>query len=70
MGLEEVTSNFHFGLAESAKPNPVSSSGHPTVINLKRSHPLTVNYIMAAIPAPAGFDVVAAIEPNANSSNT
>lgn len=62
MGLEEVTSYFHLGLAESARRNPLAASGNPTVENLKPGHPLSVRYIMAVAPIPGGFDHVADIE--------
>jgi hypothetical protein len=58
LGLEEVTSYFHFGLAESAAPNPVSRSGVPTVVQLNPDHPLAVNYVMGVAAVPRGFDVV------------
>jgi hypothetical protein len=65
MGLEEVTAYFHYGLAESARPNPLSAKGFPTCVQLSPKRPLTVNYIMAVARLPAGFDRVAAITPNA-----
>jgi len=66
MGLEEVTANFHLGLAASAAPNPISGKGWPTCLNLERERPLVVNYIMGVAAIPAGFDRVAAIEPGAD----
>ena len=36
MGLEEVTSYFHSGLAESARTNPISKKGFPTCLALQR----------------------------------
>jgi len=65
IGLEEVTAYFHLGLAESARPNPLSAKGFPTCVQLSPKRPLTVNYIMAVASIPAGFDRVAAISPNA-----
>jgi hypothetical protein len=61
IGFEEVTSYFHLGLAESARRNPFSDQGFPTVHRLSRRKPLTVNYITAAVPTPARFDRVARI---------
>lgn len=61
MGIEEVTSNFHLGLAESAKPNPLSDAGLPTTVMLNPKKPTTVNYIMAVAAIPKGFDRVAEI---------
>ena len=66
MGLEEVTSYFHYGLAESARPNPVSKEGYPTTLSLRKSKPLEVNYIMAVAPVPKGFDKVKKIIPGAS----
>jgi hypothetical protein len=64
MGLEEVTSYFHYGLAESVKPNPLAARGHPTCHQLTPTTPLVVNYIMAVAPIPKGFDRVATITPS------
>ncbi|MSU23176.1 MAG: hypothetical protein EXS32_05050 [Opitutus sp.] len=58
LGLEEVTSYFHTGLAESVKPNPLSRRGHPTTLTLHPKKPTTVNYIMAVAAIPKGFDRV------------
>jgi len=65
MGLEEVTSYFHEGLAESVRENPIAAAGYPTSILLDPKNPLTVNYIMAAAKSPKGFDRVANIEVDA-----
>jgi hypothetical protein len=64
LGLEEVTSYFHYGLAESAHINPLSERGIPTSVRLDPGRPLVVNYILGATPLPAAFDRVAAIEVN------
>jgi hypothetical protein len=64
MGLEEVTSWFHSGLAESAGPNPLSTQGIPTCLTLDPEQPLMVNYLMGVAPIPPGFDRVATIEPD------
>jgi len=66
MGLEEVTSYFHYGLAESARPNPVSKAGYPTAVALHPEKPLAVNVIMAVAPIPKGFDHVKTITPGKN----
>ena len=63
LGLEEVTSYFHFGLAESAAPNPLSESGIPTTISLDGS-PVDVACIAAVAAIPDGFDHVADIAPH------
>ena len=62
MGLEEVTSYFHHGLAESANFNPIAAKGLPTHLVLQPKQPLTVNYIMGVAALPPNFDRVAAIE--------
>ncbi len=62
MGLEDVTSYFHPGLAESARANPLSEHGYATCAHLRPDRPLVVNYIMGVTRVPAGFHSVAAIE--------
>jgi len=64
MGIEEVTSYFHFGLAEAARKNPISDKGFPTCLALSATKPLVVPYIMGVAPIPAGFDRVATIRPS------
>jgi hypothetical protein len=66
MGFEEVCSYFHLGLAESAKPNPLSAKGYPTCVQLSPRKPLVVPYIMGVASIPRGFDRVASIEPAEN----
>ncbi len=63
MGLEEVTSNFHPGLAESASDNAISRMGYPTSVTLDPNRQTTVNYIMAVAMIPSGFDEVQSIDP-------
>lgn len=63
MGLEDVTSYFHFGLAESAKPNPINRAGFPTTVALDPKKPTTIPYIMAVAAIPSSFDRVASIRP-------
>jgi hypothetical protein len=62
LGLEEVTANFHLGLAASVAPNPVSRRGIPTVLQLDPRHPLVVPYVMAVAAIPRGFDTVRRID--------
>jgi len=61
MGLEEVTSYFAIGLAESARKNPFSQKGFPTCLTLNPRKPLVVPYIMGIAGIPTGFDHVASI---------
>lgn len=62
LGLEEVTSYFHEGLAESTRTNSLNRAGIPTCVNLNPKSPLTVNYIMAVSAIPRDFDIVKNIE--------
>jgi hypothetical protein len=62
MGLEEVTSYFHLGLAESAHKNLISRKGFPTRLVLNPRKPLVVLYIMGVAGIPAGFDRVVSIQ--------
>ncbi|XHR30481.1 MAG: hypothetical protein ACFUZC_07940 [Chthoniobacteraceae bacterium] len=61
IGLEEVTSNFHYGLAESARSNALSRAGIRTSVVLDPAKPLVVNFIMAVAAVPGGFDIVRSI---------
>lgn len=58
MGIEDTTSYFHYGLAESAKPNPLNRRGLPTTLTLDPKKPTTVNYIIGVAELPVGFDRV------------
>jgi hypothetical protein len=62
LGLEEVTSYFHFGMAESARKNPLSKRGFATCVSLDPRKPLVVTYIMGVAKIPVGFDRVASIK--------
>jgi hypothetical protein len=63
IGIEELTSYFHYGLAESAKPNEISRSGHETCLRMSPGKPLVVNTIMAVAEIPRSFDRVKSIVP-------
>ena len=63
LGLEEITSYFHYGLAESAAPNPLSEAGFQTTAMLDPLHPLAINTVMAVAPVSKGFDKVSNIQP-------
>lgn len=58
MGIEDTTSYFHYGLAESAKPNALSRRGIPTTLALTGKRPVAINYIIGVAAIPAGFDRV------------
>jgi hypothetical protein len=61
MGIEDTTSYFHLGLAESARANPLSRAGIPTTLALNPQQPTTVNYVVGVAAIPPGFDRVADI---------
>lgn len=61
MGIEDVTSYFHYGLAESARSNPVNRAGFPTCVTLSKERPLTISYIMGVAAIPAEFRSVQSI---------
>lgn len=58
LGLEDVTSYFAAGLAESARLNPLSRQGIATTIQLHKKRALRIPYIMGVTRVPRGFDVV------------
>lgn len=66
LGLEETTSYFHLGQAESARPNALSRAGLPTTVSLSPRTPLRVAHIFAVAAIPRGFDVVADVQPSAD----
>jgi hypothetical protein len=61
MGIEDLTSFFHYGLAESARPNELSRAGFKTHHRLHARRPFTVRYIMGLAPMPRGFQRVKTI---------
>jgi len=63
MGLEELTSYFDYGLAESARPNRLTERGDETTLRCDPGRPLVVNYIMAVAAIPKRFDRVKSIRP-------
>lgn len=66
LGLEEVTGNFHYGLAESAASNPIARKGYPTALQLRPDESLVIPYIMGIAAIPKGFDQVKQIEREKN----
>jgi len=66
MGIEDVTSYFHYGLAESVQKNPLTGEGRVTSHRLRADHALAVNYIIAVAAIPPDFDRLAAILPGAD----
>lgn len=63
LGLEETTSYFHLGLAESAQPNALNRAGFRTAVMLTPKKPLRVAHIFAVAAIPRGFDIVANVQP-------
>jgi hypothetical protein len=61
IGVEDTTSYFHYGLAESAQSNPLNRRGIPTTLKLDARKPTVINYIIGIAAIPAGFDRVAKI---------
>lgn len=62
LGLEEVTSYFHTGLAESSSKNDLNSRGIETALPLDPKRPTVVNYVFGVVAVPAGFGRVVAID--------
>jgi hypothetical protein len=58
MGVEDLTSYFHAGLAESASANSLSKRGLKTCHQLNPRIPLHVRYIMGVAASPRDFDRV------------
>ena len=61
--IEDVTSYFHYGLAESARSNDVAKGGDQTCLVFNPNKSFVINYIMAVAKIPLGFDRVKSIEP-------
>jgi len=69
LGIEDVLSYFHLGLAESVRPNPISQRGIPTHMTLDPRQPTVVPYIMGVAIIPTGFDRVVSITPAADAES-
>lgn len=63
LGIEDSTGYFHYGLAPSARRNPLNRLGEQTCFHLKPAETLNVNYIMAVAKVPRGFLETKLIEP-------
>jgi len=64
LGIEDISGYFHYGLAASARRNPLNRLGEQTCFQLKPAEPLSVNYIMAVAKVPRGFRDTKRIEPS------
>ena len=62
LGVEDVTANFHLGLAASLADNPWKEKGVSTSLALTRSKSTRIPYIMGIAPLAAGFDSVLTIQ--------
>ena len=62
LGLEDVTSYFAYGWAESIAPNPLKKKGIATSIKFSAKKPTKIRYIMGVAAIPKDFDEVAKIE--------
>lgn len=56
MGVEDVTAWFHYGLAQSAEPNPLTTLGYATHRVLSADSPLSVRYVMGLAPIGKRFE--------------
>jgi hypothetical protein len=63
LGLEDTTSYFHYGQAESAGANPRRRLGLPTTLTLDPRRPTTVRTLMGVAEVPTRFGRVERIEP-------
>ena len=63
LGVEELTSYFFTGLAESVYPNAISTAGDPTSLMLDPNRTFEVSTIMAAARIPETFGHVTEIIP-------
>jgi len=66
LGIEDLTSFFAYGLAQSARPNQLTTLGLQTCLNLTPRKPLKVNYIMAVAIVPHGFNDTQRVIPTRN----
>jgi hypothetical protein len=62
LGLEEVTSSFHWGLAGSVAPSDAAAEGYRTYLDLSSTTPLVVTTIMGVADSGAFEGPVANIE--------
>jgi len=69
MGMEELTSYFHYGLAESVQENCINKLGDDTYLEFNPDKPQAINFITAAVEIPDGFDCVKNIEPGKEQSS-
>jgi len=63
LGLEEVTSSFHWGLAGSVSESEAKIAGYRTYVELKEDEPLVVNTIIGVAPSKGLSGPIAKVEP-------
>jgi len=63
LGLEEVTSYMHYGLAGSVAENEASRAGYRTYFDLSADTPLTATTIIGVVPCQSDTGAVLNIEP-------
>jgi len=66
LGIEEVCAYFHYGLAESVAPNPISALGIPTFRTFRPDKSVELPTIMAAGELPPKAGEVRVVRPSAN----
>ena len=63
LGIEDLTSFFHYGLAQSARRNQLNTLGLQTCFPMSPKKSFIVNYIMAVAIVPRGFNDTQRIVP-------
>jgi hypothetical protein len=66
LGIEDLTSYFHYGVAPSARRNQLNKLGLQTCLTLRPQESLMVNYIMGVAVVPRSFNETRRIEPERN----
>lgn len=67
VGVEDVCSYFHYGLHDSASPNPLAAAGVPTTLRLSPTEPTVIPYAFGMVELPRGFTTVARLDLDAHS---
>ena len=70
LGIEEGRANSAAGHAASIAPNPLSQSGIPTALELKRDGAVEVRHVIGGLALPDGWSEIAAVESGANGTLT
>lgn len=63
LGVEDATTYFGLGLAESVRANPLSRRGFATCLQLNPRRPTTINHISGITSIPRGFGRVRTLRP-------